>query len=67
MVEDVKIKKKVCQRDKGDLSVLPDYLILVIDKVHESIIVQEKQLADILKEYQSTILYLSFWIWKRLR
>lgn len=47
-VEDVKIVdwevvRSLCYRDEGDLSVLPDYLVLIIDKVHESIIVQEKQ------------------------
>lgn len=47
-VEDVKIVDwevvmSLCYRDDSDLSVLPDYLVLIIDKVQKSIIVQEKQ------------------------
>lgn len=47
-VENVKIVdwedvRSLCYRDEGDLSVLPDYLVLIIDKVQKSIIVQEKQ------------------------
>lgn len=40
---DWEVVRSLCYRDEGDLSVLPDYLVLIIDKVQKSIIVQEKQ------------------------
>lgn len=52
---DTEVVRSVCYRDEGDPSALPDHLEQIIDKVHESISVEEKQkLANFLKEYQSS-------------
>lgn len=53
-VEDVKIVdwevvRSLCYRDEGDLSVLPDYLVLIIDKVHESIVATTIGIKPLLK------------------
>lgn len=54
-VAETEVVRSVCYRDEGDPSALPDYLEQIIDKVHESLSVEEKQkLADFLKEYQSS-------------
>lgn len=42
-IVDWEVVRSLCYRYEGDLSVLPDYLVLIIDKVQKSIIVQEKQ------------------------
>lgn len=42
-IVDWEVVMSLCYRDDSDLSVLPDYLVLIIDKVQKSIIVQEKQ------------------------
>lgn len=42
-IVDWEVVRSLCYRDEGDRSVLPDYLVLIIDKVQKSIIVQEKQ------------------------
>lgn len=42
-IVDWEVVRSLCYRDEDDLSVLPDYLVLIIDKVQKSIIVQEKQ------------------------
>lgn len=42
-IVDWEVVRSLCYRDDSDLSVLPDYLVLIIDKVQKSIIVQEKQ------------------------
>lgn len=42
-IVDWEVVRSLCYRDEGDLSVLPDYLVLIIDKVQKSIFVQEKQ------------------------